>query len=212
MNVEITQRVMDQEEKKMSVEMDNALGLYIPSGVTDETDLRLYDEFFRLCRILYFVLRERTFEEIKQNFIQFYNANYEGKLTILNQMENNIGFVLYVREVTKEDSLDKINEEKTKLYLEMPDERSKANLLYYFNFGYMPATENEVEAYIQVAREIERAVNEQEKVDTEKTMLELEPESVTPEDVVRRYLKGSGLYDPALRNTGFRVDQDIEKK
>jgi hypothetical protein len=208
----MTTLTMTETEQTTAHDMDTELGIYVPAGVTDNADLRLYDEFFSLCRQCVFLYSLLTLEEVKQLFIEFYNYEYIEKVGVNISLKNKIETYLSMLELDEEDTPDKFDDTRTDIYLEQPDKQSKAATLYFFDHGYAYQREEELVVYLQIVDEIERASQEYvAQLEAEGAGDEHSVVDSSPEEVVSRYLKGSGVYDPALRNTGFRVDTDIEK-
>lgn len=196
--------------------MNNTLGLYIPEGVEDKTGLRLYDQFFTTCRKLYFYYRMLTQEEVQKHFIEFYNADYIEKNAIINRLENKLRILLEMNQEEYELHPEEYEDTAVELYLAQGDKRQKAELLFFLANGFEPKNDNELKIFMQMVDEIENAVTTVQSLPDNSLVSEVVDEdasnlSTTPEEVISRYLKGSGVYDPSLRNSGFRVDTDIER-
>lgn len=219
----MTTKLLPNEERSIALQMDKTLDLYLPEGIQEESDLRLYDQFFSLCRKIFFIFELKTREEIKQLFIQFYNNDYSGKLGTINILINEINSYVTLSELLDITDEEENDERKVDFYLIQSSRENKASVLYFFDRGYVAETESDLQEYFVIVDEIDNEILQNsittganEKDDLYNVGInkgvEVEPVELdqSPEAVVSRYLKGSGVYDPALRNSGFRVDKDMQ--
>ena len=216
------QKIVDNTETtQLATDMNDILGIYFPSDTDDDVTLRQFDELFVLFRQLYFLYDAIEKEEVTQIFVDFYNQpRYSEREAILNSLRARIEFEVELYAQLLEENPDMINANIIDAYLEQPDEESQACLLYFLVNGYLPNPEESLLMYTEMAKEIQRSLVEYETERELQNQPQFQPhsdaiteaptEDLTPEQVVSRYLKGSGLYDPSMRNSGFRVDTDIE--
>lgn len=192
-------------------EMDVEIGVYFPAGISD-ADAELFDELFQGLRTGYFVYPVFTLEKIQEYFIQFYNSDRNEKEAILNNIENSIHSHIYTGVV--DNIVNDKPAEVLQLYLKLKDPELKTMLLYVIQHGYSPSADEDLSEYSALVGEIDRELDKIDQQASQDSSVADEEQATfeenTPEEVVSRYLKGSGIYDPALRNTGFRVDTDME--
>lgn len=207
---------LKEQTIKLIYQMNDELGVYFPGDVHDEYELELYDELFTLLRQAFYLYSLINKSEIQELFIKFYNLDYGDKLGVINELKIKIQNFIESYQRVIDNNPELIEQRNALLYQIQPDRESKAELLYFLSKGYLPEDDSELSEYLAYVDAIEDAVSKVAEEITTDQQEELHDEDENnavverPEDVVSRYLKGSGIYDPALRNTGFRVDTDIE--
>ena len=215
--------LVDNEILQIANDMNEELDIYIPADEHSTKMLALYDELFSDFRKLYFLYTDITLEEVKKIFLEFYNSDYTSRSGILNTLENRIQKLISDLIGVVEQYPEFVQAKASELYVQTDNRDTKASLLFFYATGEIPTSQtdltdfyNEVDAIeIQVSTQLDGQVEvELSPVALQSSVpgVEVEPVELdqSPEAVVSRYLKGSGVYDPALRNSGFRVDKDMQ--
>ena len=216
----MTTLITDPQTIEFAKQMNAEIDVYFPADEQDPATLKLYDELFSLLRQLYFLYQSISLEEINTIFVNFYNSLLSDKYGMVNTLQNRVDQLVGYYLSIQDDYQEIVEDKAVELYLNAGDRRAKAAILYFHEKGYFPEMGEDVTEYFQAVDAIETEVNsyvdEIEDSQSPKQSVpgvEVEPIELdqSPEAVVSRYLKGSGVYDPALRNSGFRVDKDIQR-
>jgi hypothetical protein len=201
---------------QLAKDMNDALGLYLPADVLDEPEQELYDRFFVTLRMAFYEFAVLSQEEITQYFVEFYNGDYFQKRQLYNVVVNEINTRVRYDAIEAYIDVEKQQGDRFEIYSQLDSVDSKAAFLFTMYNKITPRLEDDLSEYYEQVKiidaelkRIEELEDQQDQISAREELAQ-EIEDIKPEDVVSRYLKGSGVYDPALRNTGFRIDTDIE--
>lgn len=207
----------DQELK----EIYESLGLYVPADVTRPAEIADYYKLFDALRVLHMGYNDLNKDEVVEKFYDYYNAHDDDKIGLLITLQNRVEDLNYLDgwENDEETVADDVTEtlfEAFQLLRQGEDGKNRAaSFLYTIETGEVPQENSDLTRFYQIVDEYDS----QEKDARSEMLAELQsrvnPEitpqyqALTPEEVALKYLKGSGYIDPATRNSGFRVDRDI---
>lgn len=199
----------DAQVAELNQQMNDELDIYIPANIEDDRERYQYEQLFGYLRRLVYQYNKLSNTEAHHIFIDFYNANKEDKNLALVKLENTC-----IKEDKNVELFGEMNEEleqdKAMAIYDALDPADRPAFLFALEHGYPPEPGEDLGKYEQIIRESEQEMN---KIlnELQQTQEEEYYTALSPEEVAAKYFKGSGAYDPASRNSGFRVDQ-IEQK
>jgi hypothetical protein len=218
-------QITDEQIRQAALEMDTELGLYIPADIHNSSDIAGYRSLFFGLRVLYFVYKTMSPEQVREYFIDYYNAPGDEKNSFVVSLNNRILDAEKQKELSDVMNQDDRIDMLVKTYELLRDGQTPegriaaAQYLYALEHGDYPEPDTDLsEALTQVdSYDNEEILNRQEaeflRRDMERRLQrENQPtfEALSPEEVASKYLRGSGLVDPGARNSGFRVDRDVD--
>lgn len=204
-------------------EVYDSLGLYVPADVKDKSQIADYYLLFDTLRVLHLGYGVLNKEQVVEKFYDYYNAAEDEKSSILMPLKNQVLDLNYQDEFDNDVTIDDTTETILKAYdlIRNDGENGKlhaAEFLYLIENGVNPRPEEDISKYYKMVQEYDQELAE-DAAYREQMLLELQArmmpevvpqyEALTPEEVAAKYLKGAGIVDPASRNSGFRVDRDI---
>ena len=191
---------LDEATAQAIKEMNDQLGLYIPADVHDENLIEQYQQLFAYARSIHFRYNSVTIEEIKQLFIEFYNADDISKNQILTQLENKVQ-KLENDDIMNAAANSDLELERAKLIFTLLDEHQKPEYLFLLENGRAAEPGDDLSSYKQIIAQSEQEVYA--TMNEPQTASSIQP--LSSEDVIAKYFKGNS-YDSMRRNSGFTVD------
>ncbi len=218
-------QITDEQVREAALDMDNELGLYIPADVKDENAVFNYRELFFTLRVLHYKYKTMSPEQVRDEFIEYYNAPDEQKNVIIVTLNNRMEDAEYQQGLRdargEEDTVDMLVRvyELLRNGDDVEGRVQAAQFLYSLENGVYPEPEDDLTGQLATVDRYdnEKIIDAQEAEFLRKDMeirMQRENhvsfEALSPEEVASKYLRGAGLVDPGARNSGFRVDRDLD--
>lgn len=189
-------------------EMNQELDLYVPADIHDEFEISSYENLFLKLRQLYFLYKRISLEEVRQYFVDFYNAGSTDKSGIINKLDALLSDAEQKDEEIQE-MLKPLTAYRIALMTEGMNIEDQAKTLYRLENNTEPQSESDLAPYIQALslpqEEIDN-LDDQILATEQEELVDPNYKSLTAQQVAAKYLRGAGAYDPSKRNTGFRID------
>lgn len=202
----------------------DSLGLYVPSDIKTNAEIADYYLLFDTLRVLYTGYGVLNKEQVVEKFYDYYNAPLDKKNSILLELKNKVLDLNYEDNFESEVAVDETTETILKAYEIIRNQEGQntklhaAEFLYLIDNGHNPKPEEDISQYYKMVEQYDQEL-QADNENREQMLLALQAkiqpdlvpqyEALTPEEVAAKYLKGAGLVDPAARNSGFRVDRDV---